>query len=71
MSLLEQDITWKGQVDEKTAEQLEFEAGGNNEEYEVEGICDSAIYVRESETSHLPGFYYLVFWKGYSENKST
>ena len=50
----------KGRVDEKKAEQLKFEAGGNNEEYKVESICDSAVYARESEASHLLGFYYLV-----------
>ena len=71
MSLLEQDITRKGRVDEKTAEQLEFEAGGDNEEYEVEGIRDSAVYARESEAGHLPGLYYLVSWKGYPEDEST
>ena len=71
VSLLEQDTTRKGRVDEKTAEQLEFEAGGNNEEYEMEGICDSAVYVRESEAGYLPGFYYLVSWKGYPEDEST
>ena len=60
LSLLEQETTKKGRVDEKTAEQLEFEAGGDNEEYEVEGICDSAVYARESEAGHLPGLYYLV-----------
>ena len=47
-------------MDEKTAEQLEFEAGGNNEEYKVEDICDSAVYARELEAGHLPGLYYLV-----------
>ena len=46
MFLLELDTTKKGRVDEKTAKQLEFEAGGNNKEYKVEGICDSAVYVR-------------------------
>ena len=60
MSLLEQDITRKGRVDKKIAEQLEFEVSGNNKEYEVEGICDSAVYVRESEAGHLLGLYYLV-----------
>ena len=60
ISLLKQNITRKGWVDEKTAEQLEFEAGGNNEKYEVETICNSAFYVRESEAGHLPGLYYLV-----------
>ena len=42
VSLLEQDTTRKGQVDEKIAEKLEFEAG-NDEEYEVEGTLDSAV----------------------------
>ena len=47
-------------MDKKTAEQLEFEAGGDNKEYEVEGIYDSVVYTRELEASHLPGLYYLV-----------
>ena len=71
MSLLEQDTTRKGRVDEKTTEQLEFEAGGNNEEYEVEGIRDSAVYIRKSKAGHLPGLYYLLSWKGYPEDEST
>ena len=58
-------------MDEKTAEQLEFEAGGNNEEYKMEGIYDSAVYARKLETGHLPGFYYLVSWKSYSKDKNT
>ena len=65
MSLLEQNTTKKGWVDEKTAEKLEFKAGGDNEEYEVEGICNSAVYARELEAGHLPGLYYLVLWKIY------
>ena len=60
VSLLEQDITRKGRVDKKTAEQLEFETGSNNEEYKVEDICNSAVYAKESEAGHLPGLYYLV-----------
>ena len=71
MSLLEQDTTRKGQVDEKTAEQLEFKAGGDNEEYEVEGIRNNAVYARETEAGHLPGLYYLVSWKGYPKDEST
>ena len=55
MSLLEQDTTRKGQ------EFLvpEFEPG-NNKEYKVEVIWDSAVYTRESESGHLLGLYYLV-----------
>ena len=69
--MLEQDITKKGWVDEKTAEKLEFEAGGDNEEYKVEDICDNAVYAKESEAGHLPSLYYLISWKGYSEDEST
>ena len=58
-------------MDKKTAEKLEFEAGGNNEEYKVEGICDSAVYARKSEAGHLLGLYYLVSWKSYHEDEST
>ena len=42
--LLEQDTTKKGQVNDM---KLEFEAG-NDKEYEVDGIRDSAVYARES-----------------------
>ena len=38
--------------------QLEFEAG-NNKEYKVDGIRDSAVYAKES-ASQLLGLYYLV-----------
>ena len=39
--------------------QLEFEAG-NNKEYEVDGIRDSAVYAKKSTTGQLPRLYYLV-----------
>ena len=39
MSLLEQDTTRKRRVDEKA---MELDAG-DNEEYKMEAICDSAI----------------------------
>ena len=70
MSLLEQDTTRKGRVDEKTS-QLEFEDDGEGEEYEVEAIRDSAVYARESESGHLPGLYYLISWKGFPEEENT
>ena len=66
-SLLKQDTIRKGRVDKTT--QLEFEAG-NNKEYEMEGIRDSAVYAMESEVGHLLGLYYLVDWKGYLEEES-
>ena len=69
MSLLKQDIIRKGRVHEENAEELD--AGDNSGEYEVEAIWDSTIYTRESESSHLPGLYHLVSWKGYPEEENT
>ena len=70
VSLLEQDTTRKGRVDEEVR-QIEFDAIDNDSgEYKVEAIRDSAVYARESE-GHLSGLYYLVSWKGYPEEKNT
>ena len=66
--MLEQDTTRKEQVDKKMTE-MDFEVD-NSREYEVEAIWNSAVYTKKSE-SHLPGLYYLVAWKGYSEEKNT
>ena len=55
ISLLEQDTTKKGRVNDM---QLEFRAG-DNKEYEVNSIRDSAVYTKES-VGQLPGLYYLV-----------
>ena len=60
-------MTRKGRVDKNVTK---FETG-DEKEYEVEGIWDSAVYVKESETGYLPGFYYLVSWKGYIEEENT
>ena len=57
VSLLEQDSTKKGQVDDENGE---LDANNKNGEYELEAIWESKIYVRESESGHLPGLYYLV-----------
>ena len=48
-----------------------FDIGTDSRKYKVEVIWDSAIYVQESESDYLPGPYYLVSWKGYSEEKNT
>ena len=69
MSLLEQNTTKKGRVDKKTL-QLEFEDNGEGEEYEVEAICDNAVYAKESESGQLPGLYYLIFWKDFPEEEN-
>ena len=68
MSLLEQNITRKKWVD-KNAAQLEFK-GGDNEEYKVEWIRDSAVYAMELEAGHLLGLDYLVSWKSYLEEEN-
>ena len=68
VSLLEQDTTKKGQVND-TQLNFEFEAG-NNKEYEIDGIWDSAVYAKES-AGQLLGLYYLVLWKGYPEEENT
>ena len=67
VSLLEEDTTRKGWIDKTT--QLEFEAG-NNKEYEMEEIWDSAMYIMELEMGHLLGLYYLVNWKSYPDEES-
>ena len=68
VSLLEQDTTKKGRVND-TQLDFEFEAG-DDKEYEVDGIWDSAVYAKES-VGQLPGLYYLVSWKGYPEEENT
>ena len=68
VSLLEQDTTKKGRVND-TQLDFEFEAG-DDKEYEVDGIRDSAVYARES-ARQLPGLYYLVLWKSYPEEENT
>ena len=49
--------------------QLKFEAG-NDKKYEINGIWDSAVYAKKSTTGQLSGFYYLVLWKRYPEEKN-
>ncbi len=72
MSLLEQDTTRKGRVDKALPEpekEFEFEAG-DNKEYEVEAIIDSAVYAQQAN-DQIPGLYYLVLWKSYLEEENT
>lgn len=57
-------------MDEKIMEQLEFEGGGNNEEYELKGICNSAVYIEELEAGHLLSLYHLLSWKNYPKIKA-
>ncbi len=67
MALLEQDIKKKGRVE--TIIELNE---SDSEKYEVEAICNSAVYTKELDYSHyLPGLYYLVSWKSYSKEENT
>ena len=60
----------KGRMNELFSEpESEFDAG-DNKEYEVEAIKDSAIYTKKAE-GQLAGLYYLVSWKEYQEEEST
>ena len=70
MSLLKQETTRKERMNELFPESKPGFDAGNNKKYEVEAIIDSAIYAKEAER-HLPGLYYMVSWKSYSEEKST
>lgn len=40
---------------------------GKDKRYKVEAIRDSTAYENKAAKHQLPGFYYLIFGKGYSE----
>ncbi len=72
VSLLEQDITRKRQVDKalsKSEKDVEFEVG-DNKEYKVETIINRAVYGQQANSNQMLGLYYLVSWKGYLEEKN-
>lgn len=58
ISLLEQDITKKRQVN-KVSLQLKFDSNSDGKKYKIKAIWDSVIYIRKSE-GYLLEFYYLV-----------
>ena len=59
MTLLEQDITRKGQVDKKVR-QMEFNISDDSGEYRVKEIWDRVVYARELKSGHPPIFYYHI-----------
>lgn len=65
--LLKQHNTKKEWVNKKAIELY----AGNNKKYNIEAICNNAIYARKSKSSHLPELHYLVLWKHYLEEKNT
>ena len=62
MSLLEQDITRKSRINEKTfwkqKTELEFQFR-DNKDYEVKVIIDNAIYGQQTN-NQIPSLYYLI-----------
>ena len=69
MSPLEQDTTKKRRVDDENL--AEIDISNKSKEYEVEEIWDSVVYVKESKSGYLLGFYYLVSWKRYPKEENT
>lgn len=67
MSLLKEDNTREEQANKELEMKLKT---GDNIEYKVEAIWDSAVYARESIANHLPSLYYLIFWKGYPKEEN-
>ena len=74
MSLLEKDTTRRRHVDNKALSEvekdIEIEIGGDKE-YEVKVIIDYAVYNQQANNNQMPGFYYLVLWKGYLKEQNT
>lgn len=60
ISLLNQNTTKKGQVDENV-KKMDFDAGNENENYKLKAISNNAVYAQESESGHLLELYYLIF----------
>lgn len=57
MSLLEQETTRKGRINEFV--EVPKSDTGNDKEYKVETIWNGAVYVKKID-GHLSGIYYLV-----------
>lgn len=56
--LLKQDITKMRQIDKNA---IKLDANGNNKEYKVKAIWDSAVYLNKLAKDHLLKFYCLIF----------
>ena len=71
---MEQNTIRREQIDNKALPKpkkgIEFEAGGDKK-YKVEAIIDNAVYGQQANNNQMLGLYYLVLWKGYSEEENT
>ena len=70
VSLLKRDITRREAVDQKIADQLEFEKRKQPEQ-EVNAIIDSMVFAEEAIDGRLPGLYYLFHWKRETDSENT
>ena len=43
----------------------------NNEEYKVDDIQNSMVYIKKLIIGQLLGLYYLILWKSYPKKKNT
>lgn len=48
---------------------IEFESE-NEKKYEVDRIWDNTVSIKKFKANYLLDFYYLVFWKCYTEKKN-
>ena len=68
MSLLKKNIVRKERIEEV----LKLNVGNkDSKKYKMEAIYNSAVYVNELKSGHLPSFYYLIAWKGCFEEQNT
>lgn len=67
MSLLEQDIIKKEQLNETSQSELD---DINNEEYKIEAIWDSEIFAKKLDSGILLGLFYIVLQKNYPEQEN-
>ena len=74
MSLLEQNITKKRQMDNKALQEpeknMELEVR-NDKEYKFEAIIDSVVYGQQTNNNQMSGLYYLILWKDYLEEENS
>ena len=68
MSLLEQDIIKKKQINKLFLEsELKFNAN-NNKKQKIKVSKDNIVYIKEVK-KYLSNSYYLIFWKSYLKKK--
>ena len=67
---LERDVTRREAVDQKIADQLQFEEGEQPEQG-VDSIIDSMVFAEEAIDGRPPRLYYLIHWKRETHREDT